>query len=297
MKNPFGIIILSSLIFISCDPSDERADAYGNFESTETIISAQMPGKLNFLHIQEGVILDSGVLVGAIDTMELHWMKQELIANRNAISSQSEGVVAQLDVLKNDLANLNREKDRTEKLLEAGAATQQQLDDLEGKIKVINSQMTSISTQNAGIISQVEAVDAKIQQIHQKLNKCLIINPIRGQVLTKTAEAHEYVSPGKPLYRIAHTDHLDLRAYLSGDQLSSVKIGTTYTVKTDLPNGTMAVHSGELIWVSSETEFTPKTIQTRDERVSMVYAVLIRVPNDGTLKIGMPGELWIIEEN
>jgi HlyD family secretion protein len=290
MKTKLSLIIIASLIITSCDGTDERADAYGNFEATETIISAQMPGSLTFLNVQEGNRLDSGVLVGLIDTMELHWMKQELIANRNAISSQSEGIVAQLDVLRNDLSNLKREKDRAEKLLKAGATTQQQLDDLEGKIKVVKSQMISISTQNAGIISQVEAVDAKMEQVDEKINKSLIINPISGQVLAKTAEAHEYVGPGKPLYRIADTDHLDLRAYVSGDQLPTLKIGESYSVKTDLPDGTLASHSGILIWVSTETEFTPKTIQTRDERVNMVYAVNIRVPTDGTMNIGMPGE-------
>jgi membrane fusion protein YbhG len=294
MKSLIIILIPSFLLlFAGCDDSGKTADAYGNFEVDETVISAQMPGELLFFDVEEGLKIKAGELVGLVDTVELSLLKPELIANRRAIASKASNVVAQIDVLKDQLANLEREQKRVKNLIKAGAATQKQLDDIEGQINVVKSQMQSVRTQNAAILGQVEALDAKLAQVNEKIRKSKILNPVNGIVLAKLSEAHEFVAPGKPLYNIANLDKIDLRVFLPGSQLASVEIGKTYTVKIDGSDGSMLNYSGKVIWISDEAEFTPKTIQTKKERVDLVYAVKLRVKNDGKIKIGMPGELWI----
>jgi membrane fusion protein YbhG len=281
------------LLFSGCNDNGEKADAYGNFEVDETIISAQMPGELLFFNVDEGARIKAGAFIGLVDTMELSLLKPELIANRRATASKASNVVAQIDVLKDQLANLVREQNRAKNLIKAGAATQKQLDDIEGQINVVKSQMQSVLTQNASILGQVEALDAKLAQIEEKIRKSKVINPINGIVLVKLTEAYEFVAPGKPLYKIANTDNMDLRVFLPGSQLSTVEIGKEYTVKIDGKDGVMLNYTGKVIWISEEAEFTPKTIQTKKERVDLVYAVKLRVKNDGKIKIGMPGELWV----
>ena len=290
------IFAAAALVFSACNNRDDLADAYGNFEVDETIISAQMPGELVFFNIQEGTKLDTGVLVGLVDTTELSLMKPEVIANKKATTSQAANVIAQIKVLNDQLDNLKREEKRVTNLIAAGAASQKQLDDIQGQINVVKSQIQSVRTQNAAILGQVEALDAKLGQLEERIRKSMVVNPVKGIVLTKLAEAHEFVAPGKPLYKIANTDYLNLRAYVNGAQLSSIEIGKSYTVKIDGPDGEMLSYSGELIWIAEEAEFTPKTIQTKKERVDLVYGVKIRVQNDGKIKIGMPGELWINTE-
>jgi membrane fusion protein YbhG len=294
MKSFIIIAIPALLLLLSgCNDNGEKADAYGNFEVDETIISAQMPGELLFFNVDEGARIKAGELVGLVDTTELSLLKPELVANRRATASKASNVVAQIDVLKDQLANLVREQNRAKNLIKAGAATQKQLDDIEGQINVVKSQMQSVLTQNASILGQVEALDAKLAQIEEKIRKSKVINPINGIVLVKLTEAYEFVAPGKPLYKIANTDNMDLRVFLPGSQLSTVEIGKEYTVKIDGKDGTMLNYTGKVIWISEEAEFTPKTIQTKKERVDLVYAVKLRVKNDGKIKIGMPGELWV----
>ncbi len=295
MKATTIAMIAASAIFTltGCNKNDEKADAYGNFEVDETVISAQMPGELVMFDVTEGERLEAGKLVGLVDTIQLSLAKPEIIANRKAVASKASNVIAQIEVLKDQLANLEREQRRVTNLLKVGAATQKQLDDINGQISVVKSQIQSVRTQNASILGQVEALDAKLAQLEDKIEKSKVVNPIDGIVLTKLAEPHEFVGPGKPLYKIANTDYLNLRAYVSESQLSSIKIGDTYTVKIDGPDGSLIDYEGTLIWVSEEAEFTPKTIQTKEERVDLVYAVKLRVKNDGRIKIGMPGEMWI----
>ncbi len=288
-----SIIAAGILALSACNRNDDMADAYGNFEVDETIISAQMPGELVFFNLQEGMKLDTGVLVGLTDTTELSLLKPEVAANKKATASKAANVIAQIEVLQDQLANLEREQKRVKNLIAAGAATSKQLDDIDGQINVVKSQIRSVRTQNAAILGQLEALDAKLGQLNERIRKSMVVNPVKGIVLTKLAEAHEFVAPGKPLYKIANTDEINLRAFVAGSQLSSIEIGKIYTVKIDGPDGEMLSYSGKLIWIAEEAEFTPKTIQTKKERVDLVYAVKVRVQNDGKIKIGMPGELWI----
>jgi len=281
------------LISVSCNRNDNLADAYGNFEVDETVVSSLMPGEIMQFDIEEGSTYQAGQLVGYIDTIDLHLLKPELIANRKATSSKTENISTQIEVLKNQLANLEREQKRIINLVKAGAATTQQLDNIDGQIDVVHSQIKSARSQYAAIVAQLEGIDAKVLQLEEKIRKSRIVNSINGIVLTKLAEAYEFTAPGKPLYKIANIDVIDLRAFISGSQLSSIKLGETFTVKIDGADGEMIDYPGKVIWVSSEAEFTPKTIQTKKERVDLVYAIKVRVKNDGRIKIGMPGELWL----
>jgi HlyD family secretion protein len=281
------------LISVSCNRNDNLADAYGNFEVDETVVSSLMPGEIMQFEIEEGSTYKAGQLVGYIDTIDLHLLKPELIANRKATSSKTENISTQIEILKNQLANLEREQKRIINLVKAGAATSQQLDNIDGQIDVVNSQIKSARSQYAAIVAQLEGIDAKVLQLEEKIRKSRIVNPINGIVLSKLAEAYEFTAPGKPLYKIANIDVIDLRAYISGSQLSTIKLGETFTVKIDGANGEMIDYPGKVVWVSSEAEFTPKTIQTKEERVDLMYAIKIRVKNDGRIKIGMPGELWL----
>ena len=280
----------------ACGRNSEPADAYGNFEADETIISAQTSGELMLLEVEEGMTLEAGAAVGLVDTLGLYLRKLEVAANRTAIASKIQNILAEVAVLEDKLANLERERVRASNLVQAGASTEQKLDDIEGEISVVKSQMKSVRSQNAGVLGQVEALDVKTRQINDDIRRSRTVNPISGIVLVKLAEAHEFVTPGKALYKIANVAHMDLRAFVSGSQLSSIEVGAEYVVKIDGPDGTMISYPGTVVWISTEAEFTPKTIQTREQRLDLVYAVKVRVQNDGKLKIGMPGELWLAPE-
>lgn len=286
----FAMILLT---FAACNRNENLADAYGNFEVDETVVSSLMAGELVQFEIEEGSTYLAGQVVGYTDTTDLHLLKPELRANRKATASKTETISTQIEVLKKQLANLEREHKRIINLVEAGAATNKQLDDIEGQIDVIHSQIRNAKSQYSGVLAQLDVIDAKVAQLEEKIKKSRIINPVSGIVLTKLAEAHEFTAPGKPLYKIANIEFMDLRAYITGSQLSEIKLGDTFSVKIDGANGEMIDYVGKVIWVSSEAEFTPKTIQTKEERIDQVYAVKIRVKNDGRIKIGMPGELWL----
>ena len=290
IKTTIAVIMLISA---SCNRNDNLADAYGNFEVDETVVSALMAGEIMQFDIDEGSTYSAGQLVGYIDTIQLYLLKPELEANRKATASKTENISTQIEVFKKQLANLDREQKRIINLVEAGAATSQKLDDIEGQIDVIKSQIRSAKSQYSGVSAQLDAIDAKMKQLDEKIRRSQIVNPINGIVLTKLAETFEFTAPGKPLYKIANLDQIDLRAYVSGDQLSSIKLGESFTVKIDGHDGEMIDYQGKVVWISAEGEFTPKTIQTKKERIDMVYAVKIRVENDGRIKIGMPGELWL----
>ena len=286
-------ITLLALTISSCDDEGKLADGYGNFEADEVVVSSKVPGELIEFTVEEGKSYKQGVVVGYVDTISLHLQRAELNANKKAISSKVSSVMAQLDVLKDERANLEREHKRLVKLVEAGAATTQQLDDIEGKIQVVNSKIKSTRSQNPGIISQVEAVNAKMVQLDNRIEDSEILVPVNGVILHKIAEPFEYTAPGKPLFKIADISELNLRVYLPQEQMSQIKIGQDVTIKVDGLNGEMIDFPGTISWVASEAEFTPKTIQTKETRVDLVYAVKIRVKNDGSLKIGMPAELWL----
>jgi len=286
-----GILLIASTL-ISCNDDNNKADGYGNFEATETTISAEGNGKLLQFTIEEGQTIQKGTVVGLIDTIQLSLKKEQLIASKNSIGSKSKNVLSQINVLKAQLKTAEISKTRIENLIKSNAGTQKQLDDINGQINVINQQIRSVETQNAPILNEIKSIDAQLKQLEDQLQKSIITNPVKGTVLVKYAEPYEITSFGKPLYKIADLNTMDLRVYISETQLSSIKIGQKVTVKIDAGEA-MKSFDGIITWVASEAEFTPKIIQTKEERINMVYAVKINVKNDGSLKIGMPAEMWI----
>ncbi len=285
-------LITLTIILFSCQNGDNIADGYGNFEATEITISAENNGKLMQFTIDEGQVLAKESLVGYIDTIPLGLKKEQLEISREITASKSKGVLSQISVLNAQLKTATINKTRIQNLIKDGAATQKQLDDITGEIDVINQQISSIELQNAPIVNEYKNIDIQIKQIENQINKSKIINPVNGTVLVKYAEPNEITSFGKPLYKIANLNTMQLRVYVSETQLSEITIGQEVTVKIDA-NDTMKSYSGVISWIASEAEFTPKIIQTKEERVALVYAVKIDVINDGSLKIGMPAEMWL----
>ena len=281
--------------FSACDGNGEKADAYGNFEAVEIIVSSEANGKLMVFQLEEGDELNEDQIVGFVDTTQLHLNKKQLEANINAIRAKTQNVQVQIDVLEKQRKNLEREKKRVERLLADSAATTKQYDDIVGELAVVEKQITAtksqLNTGNRGLLSEITPLEVKIEQLEDQLKKSIIANPTSGTVLTKFAYENEITAYGKPLYKIADLENIILRAYLSGSQLAGVTIGQNVTVKID-ENDEQKEVSGRVTWISSKAEFTPKVIQTKEERVNLVYAVKVAVPNNGEIKIGMPGEVY-----
>ncbi len=285
------ILLAALLLAASCSDENGKSDAYGNFEAVETIISAETAGKIIEMNIEEGMTIDSGRLVCLIDTSDIVAMMAETRAKKAAIKSRSSQVFTQIAVLNERKEKALNDKKRLEKLFESGAATQQQMDDINSAIEVIEKQIKQVEAQNAPIVSEMKAVDAGMERLNLQLEKCKIVNPMNATVLEKYAELHELAAPGKPLFRIANLTNITLRAYVSGSQLPNIKIGNIVKVLADKNSDENRTYEGTIYWISPEAEFSPKIIQTKEERVNLVYAVKIRVKNDGSLKIGMPGEV------
>lgn len=284
------ITTMLSVMLFACNNNGDRADAYGNFEVEETTISAQMAGELLWFDVEEGSELKAGQLIGVIDTTTLIIQKNELYANINSVRVNKQSIAAEQKVMEAELVNLKRERNRMTRLVESNAATQKQLDDLVGGIDVLKSKMEAVNSQYAIINAKITALEAKVDLINEQLSKCRIKNPKNGIVLTKLARAHELVALGRPLYKIADMNKLYLKAYISETQLATMKHGQKVTVSYDFNDGIKEI-PGTITWVSSESEFTPKIIQTKEERVNLVYAIKVSVDNDGFLKLGMPGEV------
>lgn len=275
----------------ACRKSGDGADAYGNFEAEAVMVSAQVQGTLLTLNAEEGSNLEQGLRVGSIDSVPAMLKKSQLIAQRSVISAKIANLDAQLKVQEEQRLNLEREVNRTAGLLKDGAATPQQNDDIRGRLRVLESQTEALRSQRGIIGGELSVLNAQLAEADNMLSKCRIVNPISGTVLEKYAEAGELMVPGKALYKIANTGTMELKVYIPGTMLSSVSAGDSVTVHIDGRDGNLLSHPGTVTWISDQVEFTPKIIQTRDERVNMVYAVKISVANDGSLKIGMPGEV------
>ena len=287
-----SLLILVTLGIISCNTSNEKADGYGNFEATEITVSSEATGKIEFLQVQEGTILEAQTQVGLIDTVQLYLTKQQLIASKSTVSSKSANVLSQKSVLAEQLKTEQNKKNRIRDMYAENAATKRQVDEIDGKVKVIEAQIQGIGTQNAPIINDLKSIDVQMQKINDQIKKSKIINPIKGTVLTKYTEPGEITTYGKPLYKIADLSEMSLRVFVSGTQLTQLKIGQEVSVKID-GAAEMNSYKGTISWIASQAEFTPKIIQTKEERVNLVYAVKVKVKNDGSLKIGMPAEMWI----
>ncbi len=284
----FTLVII---ILQSCKGNNDKSDAYGNFEAVETIISAETSGKILQFNIEKGTQLHAGTQIGLIDTAILSAKLKQLQAVKEEINANSKDVLSQIKVLDEQKNVLLIEKKRIERLIADSAATQKQYDDINGKIKVIDRQIESVKVKNSAILSKYNQVNAQIEELQINLNKCKIINPVNGTVLEKYAEVYELALPGKSLYKIADLDTMELKVYVSGAQLPQIKIGQKAKIYIDKNKEENTELEGTVSWISSTAEFTPKIIQTKEERVKLVYAVKLLVKNDGSLKIGMPGEV------
>ncbi len=292
----FLYLSITVILLSSCNSNNDLADGYGNFEAVETTISAEGNGKLIKFDVNEGQKLKKNTLVGYIDTIQLSLKKEQLQASKKVIAAKSKGVLSQINVLKSQLKTAEVSRKRIQNLIASKAGTQKQLDDINGKIDMLNQQIISVETQNAPIINELKSIDVQVKQLEDQITKSVIVNPINGTVLVKYAEPNEITGFGRPLYKIADLSKLQLRIFISETQLPDIKIGQEVTVKID--NGEeMKSYPGTVSWIASEAEFTPKIIQTKEERVNLVYAVKIDVENDGSLKIGMPAEMWIENNN
>ncbi len=286
----FAVVILLS----SCGSDKDKPDAYGSFEATEVTVSSLANGKILRLNLEEGQLLDSNQLVGFVDTADLYLKKMQVVEQKNATGSRRDDLAAQIAVQEQSRENILIDKNRVIKLLKDGAATQKQLDDINSSLNLIEKQIISIKSQFKGIESQMGSTEQQIAQIGESIKNAYIVNPMKGTVLTKFVETNEVTSFGKPLYKIADLRTMLLRVYVSGAQLPNIKIGDRVVVRIDKDEKTNSTMEGVISWISQTAEFTPKTIQTKEERVNLVYAVKVRVLNDGRLKIGMPGEIKLI---
>ena len=290
MKQLFTFLILINLV--ACNKNNDKADGYGNFEATEVTISAEASGKIEYLNLEEGAIVAPNTQVGLIDTIQLYLSKQQLIASKNTIASKSGNVLSQTAVLNEQLKTTLIEQKRIQNMFAENAATKRQVDEINGKVNVLNEQIKSIKTQEAPISNEQKSLDVQIEKINDQIQKCKITSPFQGTVLAKYSEENEITNFGKPLYKLADLTTMTLRVYISEKQLNQIKVGQKVTVKIDTQED-MKSYPGTISWISSSAEFTPKIIQTKEERANLVYAVKVNVKNDGSLKIGMPAEMWI----
>ncbi len=285
------LIIISVFLVSSCTNKNGKSDAFGNFETVEVLVSSEIAGRLVEFSVEEGKTYVAGEKIGLIDTTQLSLKREQIEAQRKALSSKIAGIQSQIDVQEETKKTLLVDKERIDKLVKDNAVPNKQLDDLNGKIKVIDSQISSIKTQNGSVLSEITAMDRQIDQVADQIKRCKITNPIKGTILEKYVEPTEIVAPGKTLYKIADMESMNLRVYISGAQLSSVKTGQKVNVLIDKDVKEFETIEGIITWISSQAEFTPKIIQTKEERVNLVYAIKVSIKNDGRLKIGMPGEV------
>lgn len=309
MRFQITSFIVAAVTLAACNGNGNDFDASGTFESEEVVVSSLANGKILSLNLDEGSVLTKDSVVGQVDPTDLSLQKQQVEASIQSLGDQTMNVEPQVKLLEDQykvqqsqMDNLLHEKTRIENLLKQDAATGKQLDDMNSAIDVlkrqmavtqqqINVQKNNVSTQNRGVLSQAKPLQKKAAQIEDQLNKTNITNPIDGTVLTKYAEAGEITSIGKALYKIADLSYLNLRAYITGSQLSQIKLGQQVKVMIDNGADKYRDYTGTIIWISDKAEFTPKTIQTKEERANLVYAIKVKVKNDGYLKIGMYGEV------
>ena len=305
----FGTTVVLFILLGACNGNGNEFDASGTFEADETIVSSEMPGKILSFNVEEGMHLSKDSVVGAVDATSIDLQQEQVEASINALSQKTSSPAEQIRLLQDQLAvqkttldNLLHERTRIENLLKADAATGKQLDDINYQIDAakkqmavtqqqINVQKNNVATQNRSILSEAEPMRKRIAMLEDQAQRANIINPVTGTVITKYAEAGEITSAGKALYKIADLSELNLRAYVTGVQLPIIKLGQQVKVMIDQGEKGYKEYPGSIIWISDKAEFTPKTIQTKEERANLVYAIKVKVKNDGFLKIGMYGEV------
>ncbi len=290
-----ALIFMLTLGMVACKNNENEYDASGTFEAEEVIISAEASGEIKQFKVEEGDELAQGQVIGYIDTVQLALKKEQLESQVEAILSRNPQSKLQIAALNEQIKQANRELERVKNLQSAGAATQKQLDDATSQVSILESQLealkSTLSVTTQSLSAETNPVRIQISQLKDQLEKSKIINPVKGTVLTKYARENEMAMAGKPLYKIADISSLLLRAYVTGDQLSLIKLDQPVKVLVDSGKEDYKEYNGVIEWISAKSEFTPKTIQTKNERANLVYAVKIRVANDGYLKIGMYGEV------
>ena len=305
----FFIGTVTLLTIAGCQGNDNSFEAAGTFEADETIVSSEMSGKILSLNVQEGALLYKDSIIGTIDATNVSLQQEQVEASINALQQKTADAGPQIQLLQNQLDvqqaqlnNLLHEKTRVENLLKADAATGKQLDDITAQLDIARKQMNvtqqqiavqknNIATQNRSILSEADPLKKRVAQLKDQAGRASIINPVTGTVITKYAETGEVTAAGKALYKIADLSSLNLRAYITGIQLSQFTLNQSIKVFIDNGAKKYKEYTGTIIWVSDKAEFTPKTIQTKEERANLVYAIKVKVKNDGFLKIGMYGEV------
>lgn len=292
-KSIFYIGII--LLLAACGRGKGDYDASGVFETTEVIVSAEASGKIMQLNLEEGQQVEAGNSLGYIDTVQLYLKKMQLLTNVKAVRSGHVDIPRQIAATKQQIATQKTEQKRFENLVKANAANQKQLDDINAQILLLERQLAAqtetLENSNRNISEQSSGFDVQVAQINDQLEKSIISSPIKGTILAKYAELGELATQGRALFKVADIENMFLRAYITSSQLTEVKIGQTVKVYADFGEKDMKEYTGTITWISDKSEFTPKTIQTRDERANLVYAVKIAVKNDGYIKNGMYGEL------
>jgi len=291
------VLAVIAIIFNACNNGNEESDAFGNFSATEILLSSEANGKILIKNVSEGDIIDSGTLAYVIDTVQNHFKKLELNARKNSVLAKKSNVAAQIAVLEEQKKAVNEDLKRVEKMLKEGAASKKQWDDLNNKLQIMEKQIIQVKTNYSSIDAEVIALEAAIDQVTESIERASVHTPVEGTILNTYAELGETVAMGKPLLKIADLDEMELKAYFSGDQLPLLNIGAKVEVLADDGAGGFQKLEGKISSIASNAEFTPKIIQTREERVNLVYAVKISVKNNGTLKINMPGEVKLLSEN
>ena len=288
------IYIAMALLAISCTKEAEF-DAQGTFEATEVVVSSEATGRILNFDIEEGMAIAANQTVGTIDSLQLHLQRKQLVAQQSALLASRPDMKKQVAALREQIAKQKTELRRVDNMLRDGAATQKQKDDIEAQIKILEgqleAQLSTLDKNTSTINGNSVVLEAQIAALDDRISKCSIISPVGGTVLVKYAEAGELASAGKPLMKIADLKNIYLRAYFTSDQLANVKLGDEVKVVADFGGTERYDYTGRVAWISSESEFTPKTIQTKDSRANLVYAVKIAVENDGRLKIGLAGEV------
>lgn len=293
-RTRLAALFLCAILFASCRDGDGRPEASGSFEAREIVVSSEAAGRILSFSVEEGAVVDSGQVVAGIDSVQPRLRKLQLLKNRVAVRTRRPDVARQIAATEQQIATARAERARVERLLAANAANRKQLDDADAQIAVLERQLdaqkSSFETTDRGIGAESDVLSVQIAQVEDQLDKCRVRNPFRGTVVVKYAEPGELATVGRPLYRLADLRSMTLRAYLDASRATTLKIGQEVRVRSDFGDSSRT-YSGRVRWISPKAEFTPRSIQTRDERQNLVYAVKVSVENDGYLKIGMHGSL------
>jgi HlyD family secretion protein len=291
-----SLILIVAICLSGCNSKSEKADAYGNFEATEVIISAETNGRIMQFDPSEGVHIEKNATIALIDTTILQLQKDEIDAARKSILTRVSSINAQNDILNQQIDNLNINISRIKNMLKDDAATQKQYDDLTGQVEVLQKQIIANNTQKVAVAAELSVNESKEATVNEQIKRCTVRSPLTGTIIEKYSEAGEMTAAGKPLVKIADLSVIKLKVYVSGAQIGLISTGQQCNIRIDNGEKGFSTYPGTISYISEKAEFTPKIIQTKEERVALVYAVNIDVKNDGRLKSGMPGEALFSSE-